>query len=277
MNNRREMILSALAAALTPAAAVAAGDDAASQTKAHHEKLAKDHSSWMGNETVAMLLYPQFTALDFFGPHHMFGNLMGAKVMLVAETADPVASDMGVKIVPTTSFADCPEKLTILFVPGGTSGTIKAAESPTVRRFLRERGAKAEWVTSVCTGSIVLGAAGLLRGYKATSHWAARDQLALFGAIPVDARVVVDRNRVTGAGVTSGLDFGLSLVEKIRGTEYAQSVQLLSEYDPKPPLEAGSDKKAPKQVVAMMREMLGEFNVKVEQLAMRVRPDEAAK
>jgi cyclohexyl-isocyanide hydratase len=107
----------------------------------------------------------------------------------------------------------------------------------------------------------VLGAAGLLNGYKATSHWAARNQLSLFGAIPVDERVVVDRNRVTGAGVTSGLDFGLSLVQKIRGTQYAQSLQLLSEYDPRPPLDAGNEKKAPKDVLAMMRDMLGEFNV----------------
>ena len=224
-----------------------------------------------------MLLYPQFTALDLFGPQHMFGNLMGAKVMLVAETADPVASDMGVKVLPTTTFADCPEKLTILFVPGGTTGTLKAAESPTVRRFLRERGEKSEWITSVCTGSIVLGAAGLLKGYKATSHWAARRQLSLFGAIPVDERVVFDRNRVTGAGVTSGLDFGLSLVQKIRGTEYAQSVQLLSEYDPKPSLDAGSEKNAPKEVVAMMREMLGGFNDQVDALAKRLVPARSAK
>ena len=266
MTNRREMLLSTLAAALAPSVASAA-DDTASRKKTHDEKVANDHPNWMGNETVAMLLYPKFTALDLFGPHHMFGNLMGAKVMLVAETADPVVSDMGVKILPTTTFADCPEKLTVLFVPGGTEGTINAAESPTVRRFLRERGEKAEWVTSVCTGSIVLGAAGLLKGYKATSHWAARDQLALFGAIPVDERVVFDRNRVTGAGVTSGLDFGLSLVQKIRGTEYAQSVQLLSEYDPKPPLDSGSDKKAPKGVLAMMREMLGNFNIQVDALA----------
>ena len=233
--------------------------------------MARQHRDWMGHETIAMLLYPRFTALDLFGPQHMFGNVMGAKVMLVAETADPVASDMGVKILPTTTFADCPEKLTILFVPGGTTGTLKAAESLTVRRFLRERGEKADWVTSVCTGSIVLGAAGLLEGYRATSHWAARQQLSLFGAIPVDERVVVDRNRVTGAGVTSGLDFGLSLVQKIRGTEYAQSLQLLSEYDPRPPLNAGSEKKAPKEVLAMMKQMLGEFNVKVEQLAKQVR------
>jgi putative intracellular protease/amidase len=270
------MLLSALAATLAPIA-VNAGDDETSQTKAHAENMAKEHSHWMGHETVAMLLYPQFTALDLFGPHHMFGNLMGAKVMLVAETLDPVASDMGVQILPTTTFADCPEKLTILFVPGGTRGTLKAAESPTVRRFLRERGEKAEWVTSVCTGSIVLGAAGLLKGYKATSHWAARSQLSLFGAIPVDERVVFDRNRVTGAGVTSGLDFGLSLVQKIRGTEYAQSVQLLSEYDPKPPFDSGSDKKAPKQVLAMMKEMLGPFNVGVDRLAKQVRLGDTAK
>ena len=161
MINRRELLLSTLAAAVSPA--VTATDDSAQSRKAHDEAIAKDRPNWMGNETVAMLLYPQFTALDLFGPQHMFGNLMGAKVLLVAETADPVASDLGVKVLPTTTFADCPDKLTILFVPGGTGGTLKAAESPTVRRFLRERGEKAEWVTSVCTGSIVLGAAGLLR------------------------------------------------------------------------------------------------------------------
>jgi putative intracellular protease/amidase len=266
------MILSTLAAAACPARA----DDAATQAKTHNDRMTKEHRNWMGHETVAMLLYPQFTALDLFGPQHMFGNLMGAKVMLVAETADPVASDMGVKILPTTTFAECPEKLTILFVPGGTTGTLKAAESPTVRSFLRERAEKADWVTSVCTGSIVLGAAGLLEGYRATSHWAALHQLSLFGAIPVDERVVFDRNRVTGAGVTSGLDFGLSLVKKIRGTEYAQSLQLLAEYDPKPPLDAGSIKKAPKEVAATMREMLGGFNVQVERLAKHVRPREAA-
>ena len=194
MTNRREMLLSTLAAALAPSVASAA-DDTASRKKTHDEKVANDHPNWMGNETVAMLLYPKFTALDLFGPHHMFGNLMGAKVMLVAETADPVVSDMGVKILPTTTFADC----------------------------------------------------------------AARPVAAI--------REVFDRNRVTGAGVTSGLDFGLSLVQKIRGTEYAQSVQLLSEYDPKPPLDSGSDKKAPKGVLAMMREMLGNFNIQVDALA----------
>ncbi len=269
MTSRREMILSTLAAALVPSVA-RAGDDPASPSKSHAEQMAREHADWMGHETVAMLLYPQFTALDLFGPHHMFGSLMGAKVMLVAETTEPVASDMGVKVVPTTTFADCPEAPTILFVPGGTDGTLKAAENPAVRRFVRSRGEKAEWVTSVCTGSIILGAAGLLGGYRATSHWAARRQLALFGAIPVDERVVFDRNRVTGAGVTSGLDFGLSLVQKLRGTEYAQATQLISEYDPRPPLDAGSEKKAPKEVVVMMRDMLRGFNGQVEQLAKRV-------
>ena len=271
MTTRREMILSTLAAAVCPARGDD-GDDAASRAKAHADTMARQHRGWMGNETIAMLLYPRFTALDLFGPQHMFGSLMGAKVLLVAETADPVPSHSGVKVVPTTTFADCPEQLSILFVPGGSEGTLEAAESPTVRRFVKSRGEKAEWVTSVCTGSIVLGAAGLLDGYRATSHWATRPQLALFGARPVDERVVIDRNRVTGAGVTSGIDFGLTLVQKLRGTEYAQITQLLSEYDPRPPLDAGSEAKAPKEVVTMTRNMFRDYNARIEQIASRVNP-----
>ena len=270
MTPRREMILSTLAAAVGPALGDDR-DDAASRAKAHAEKTVRDHAHWMGDETIAMLLYPRFAALELFGPQHMFGSLMGAKVLLVAETADPVPSHSGVKVVPTTTFADCPEKLSILFVPGGSDGTLEAAESPAVRRFVRSRGEEAEWVTSVCTGSIILGAARLLDGYKATSHWATRPQLALFGARPVDERVVIDRNRVTGAGVTSGIDFGLTLVQKLRGTECAQVAQLLSEYDPRPPLVAGSEAKAPKEVVTMTREMFRDYNARIERIAKTTR------
>jgi putative intracellular protease/amidase len=276
MNTRREVLRATLAAAFATPAAVA-DDEAPARAKSRADGRAEGQADRKGHETVAMLLYPQFTALDLFGPHHLFASMMGAKVMLVAETAEPVASDLGVKVLPTTTFADCPEAPTILFVPGGTRGTLKAAESPAVRRFVRSRGEKAEWVTSVCTGSIVLGAAGLLDGYRATSHWVVRPQLALFGAKPMDQRVVIDRNRVTGAGVTSGLDFGLELVRIIRGTQYAQALQLLAEYDPKPPLDAGSEAKAPEEVVAMMRDMFREFREQVADLARRVARDGAAR
>lgn len=220
-----------------------------------------------GKEQVAILLYPGFTALDVFGPHHFFILMTGARVHLVAETDQPVATDSGVRVQPTKSFADCPEKLTVLLVPGGTLGTLSAARNPAVRDFLRSRGAHADWIASVCTGSLILGAAGLLDGYRATSHWLVRDQLKLFGATPVDERVVVDRNRVTGAGVTAGLDFGLTLVERLRGREYAQGVQLISEYDPQPPLDAGSVAKSDPKSVAMLRDMHVAFNKMVEATA----------
>lgn len=227
---------------------------------------------WYGNETVGMLIYPGFTALDLFGPHHFFISMMGAKVLLVAKDDRPVETDTKVKIHPSVGFADCPEKLSILFVPGGTTGTLKAAYDEDTRRFVAERGAKADWVTSVCTGSLILGAAGLLEGRKATCHWMVRERLALFGATPVDERVVVDGNRVTGAGVTSGLDFGLSLVKQLRGEEYAKLVQLFSEYDPAPPFDNGSPKKNPPATVKMLADMHDEFDRKVRRLAEEVRP-----
>ena len=213
----------------------------------------------MGDETVAMLLYDRFTALDLFGPHHMFASMMGAKVHLVAKTLDPVRTDLGIKVTPTMTLEDCPEELTVLFIPGGTQGTLAAAEDKQIREFVAHRGAKAEWVTSVCTGSVILGAAGLLKGYKATTHWLALGALEAFGATPVKERIVVDRNRVTGAGVTAGLDFGLALVGKLRNDAYAQAVQLMSEYDPCPPYDAGSPDKAPAAIVKMLRAMQAPF------------------
>jgi transcriptional regulator GlxA family with amidase domain len=180
-------------------------------------------------------------------------------------------------VIPTTTLEDCPERLTVLFVPGGTTRTIAAAECEKIRSFVRDRGGKAEWVTSVCMGSIVLGAGGLPRGYKATSHWIARGRLARFGAIPVAERVVIDRNCVMGAGVTSGLDFGLTLVEKLRDTECAQAVRLLSENEPQPPLDAGSEKKAPARVTEMLREMLGDFDARVDALAVEVARSKAVR
>jgi cyclohexyl-isocyanide hydratase len=197
-------------------------------------------ATWTGNEQIAMLLYPSFTALDLVGPQYMFASLMGAKVHLVAKAKTPVMSDTGMAIVPTATFDQCPKSLDILFVPGGSQGTLNAMQDKATLRFLADRGARAKLVTSVCTGSLVLGAAGLLEGYKATSHWATRDLLTHFGATPTDARVVRDRNRITGAGVTAGLDFGLSIVGQLRDREYAETVQLLAEYAPEPPFSAGS-------------------------------------
>ncbi|WP_186260495.1 DJ-1/PfpI family protein [Burkholderia gladioli] len=170
-------------------------------------KMNKVH--WEGNEQIAMLMYPGMTVMDLIGPQSMFGALMGAKIHLVAKTLAPVTSDAGVTIVPTATFDTCPRELTVLFTPGGTDGTLAAASDPATLAFMLDRGTRAKYVTSVCSGSLILGAAGLLDGYRATSHWSVRHVLAQYGAVPTEARVVRDRNRVTGAGVTAGLDFGL--------------------------------------------------------------------
>ena len=141
------------------------------------------------DEQAAMLLYPGFTALDLVGPQYAFGSTLGLKTHLVAKTLEPVPSDTGLAVVPTMRLADCPADLTVLFAPGGLDGTLDAIEDDETLGFVADRGARATWVTSVCTGSLVLAAAGLLRGHRATSHWIARDLLRLGGAEPVDARV----------------------------------------------------------------------------------------
>lgn len=191
-----------------------------------------DSVPWMGSEQIAMLIYPGMTVMDVVGPHCMFGLLMGAKIHIVAKSLDPVTSDAGLPIVPSVTFDTCPPDLTVLFTPGGTDGTLAAASDADTLAFMADRGSRAKYVTSVCSGSLILGAAGLLRGYKATSHWSCRETLAAFGTIPTQARVVRDRNRITGAGVTAGLDFGLTLVAELRDQTYAECTQLMSEYDP---------------------------------------------
>lgn len=222
--------------------------------------------NWVGHDVIAQLIYPNMTALDLVGPHYMFSLLMGAKVHLVAKTSAPVTSDLGLTIMPTTTFAHCPQDLTVLFVPGGTDALVAAAD-PQTRAFIADRGARAKYVTSVCTGSLILAAAGLLRGYRATSHWATRDLLADFGAIPTDQRVVQDRNRITGAGVTSGLDFGLTMVSRLRDPFYARCAQLLAEYDPHPPFKSGSIHTAPAKVRDTMTPMFADLRAHTRELA----------
>jgi len=193
-----------------------------------------------GKEQIAIVLYPQFTALDVIGPHHVFVNMVGAKVLLVAATNDAVPSDTGFSITPNATFDQIIDKQTLIMVPGGTTGTLNAMRDEAMIRFLRHQGAHADWIGSVCTGSLLLAAAGLLMGYKATSHWLSREALRAGGAEPVAQRYVEDRNRVTGAGVTAGIDFALHLVQKWRGRTYAKGVQMFMEYDPQPPFNSGS-------------------------------------
>jgi cyclohexyl-isocyanide hydratase len=190
---------------------------------------------------IGMLLYPGLTLLDLIGPQTVFSWF--ANTHLAWKTTDPVVSDTGIGIHPTCTFETCPSKLDVLFVPGGF-GQEQLMDDAEVLAFLADRAATSEYVTSVCSGSLLLGAAGLLKGYKATSHWATRDALGAFGAEPVDARVVVDRNRITGGGVTAGIDFGLVLLAKLRGERAAKLTQLAMEYDPEPPFSSGSPKTA---------------------------------
>jgi cyclohexyl-isocyanide hydratase len=195
---------------------------------------------------IGMLLYPGLTLLDLIGPQTVFSWF--ANTHLVWKTKDLVYSDTGIGMQPTCTFESCPRELDILFVPGGF-GQQQIMNDAEVLAFLADRGAKAKYVTSVCSGSLLLGAAGLLKGYKATSHWAARDGLSAFGAIPTDARVVVDRNRITGGGVTAGIDFGLVILAKLRGDDAAKLTQLAMEYDPEPPFQSGSPKTAGPAIV----------------------------
>jgi cyclohexyl-isocyanide hydratase len=208
-------------------------------------------------QQIAMLVYPELTALDLIGPHTFLAGLMNVNVHLVWKDLKPVPMDRGgASLNPTMTFADCPRDLTVLFVPGGLRGTVAAMRDDAVLDFLHDRGNRAQWVTSVCTGSVLLGAAGLLKSYRATSHWATRDLLPLLGATPVDARVVEDRNRITGGGVTSGIDFGLRLASRLRDDTYAQMLQLINEYDPQPPFHAGSPKQAGPELTDHLRQML---------------------
>jgi cyclohexyl-isocyanide hydratase len=225
---------------------------------------------WVRSDVIAMLIFPNMTALDFVAPHYMFSLLMGAKVHVVAKTFDPVTSDQGLTISPTITYADCPRDLTVLFAPGGTGAVVAAGDQRT-RRFIADRGKRAKYVTSVCTGSFILAAAGLLKGYRATSHWSARDLLADFGAIPTEQRVVHDRNRITGAGVTSGLDFGLAMISELRDRFYAECVQLLAEYDPRPPFSSGSPHTAPAKVLETMRPTFDAFRTQARDLARRLK------
>jgi len=262
--DRRKAILLALSSPFASHAIVAAGGQA---QMPQHKMPNPGNVHWMGDEQIAMLMYPGMTVMDLIGPHCMLGGLMGAKIFFVAKALNPVTSDTGITITPNANFETCPRDLTVLFTPGGTDGTLAAAVDPETRAFMADRGARAKYVTSVCSGSLILGAAGLLNGYKATSHWSVRHVLSGFGAIPTDARVVRDRNRITGAGVTAGLDFGLTMVAELRDPIYAQCCQLMSEYDPNPPFNAGSLKTAPAEVKAPMVQMLEEFVKKSEALA----------
>jgi cyclohexyl-isocyanide hydratase len=186
---------------------------------------------------IGFLLFPGVTQLDLTGPYELLARIPGAELHLVWKDLAPVTSDTGLRLLPTTEFSACPP-LDVVLVPGGV-GQVPLMQDTVVLDFLRRHAAQARWVTAVCTGSLLLGAAGLLAGYAATTHWQFHSLLSQCGAIPTQARVVVDRNRMTGGGVTAGIDFGLRLVAELCGADLAKQLELALEYAPEPPFGTG--------------------------------------
>lgn len=214
---------------------------------------------------VIMLAFPDMTQLDLTGPFEVFTRFRELKVDLVWKTPEPVRDNSGLRVIPSQSFESCPQA-DILFVPGGP-GQLALMDDDVTLDFLRSQATSARYITSVCTGSLILAAAGLLTGYKATCHWLSLPQLAHFGVNPVEQRVVIDRNRVTGAGVTSGIDFALTLAAEIFGEERARLVQLSMEYDPRPPFSGGSPASSDSALVKRLRDFSAEFSEKRDRVA----------
>ena len=200
---------------------------------------------------IAFLLFPDLTLLDLTGPAQVLTRVPGARVEYVAASPDPVPTDTGLAVVPTATIADA-SPADVLVVPGGR-GAFDAMCAPEVVGFVRSEAERATWVTSVCTGAFVLGAAGLLAGKRATTHWASSPLLAAFGAQPVEERVVDDGSVVTAAGVSAGIDMALWLAGELAGRAVVEGIQLQIEYDPQPPFDAGSAARADTRVVAEAR------------------------
>jgi len=205
---------------------------------------------------IAMLLFPNITQLDLTAPFEVLTRLPGAEVSLVWKSLEPVTSGTGLRLSPTTTLAESPPA-DVLFVPGG-SGLVPLVRDEQVLEFVRRQGATARYVTAVCTGSLLLGAAGLLEGYRATTHWAYHEFLERCGAIPVKERVVIDRNRVTAGGVTAGMDFALRLTAELAGEQLARGIQLGLEYDPAPPFDSGTPERATPELVQAVLDRFAE-------------------
>ena len=197
--------------------------------------------------TLGLVFFPGMTALDIIGPQQVLSPLPGIKTYRIWKTIDPITTDDGMVVLPDTTFDNCP-RLDIICIGGGI-GQAAVEDDPELLAFLRKQGSTAKYITSVCGGSIFLAKAGLLEGYRAASHWAGRTQLTALGVDFAPERVVVDRNRITGGGVTAGIDFGLTITSILFGEETAKITQLLLEYDPAPPFDTGSPEKAGPELV----------------------------
>lgn len=200
---------------------------------------------------IGMILFPNLTQLDLTGPYEVFTRMPATTVLLLAETLQPVRSERGLTMTPNSTWTTSPA-LDVIFVPGGL-GVNAMMEHEPLLRFLQAQSTSVAYLTAVCTGTLVLGAAGLLHGYRAATHWLSMDLLTLFGAEPVDERVVIDRNRITGGGITAGIDFGLHMAAILRDERTAQEIQLMMEYNPQPPFHSGSPYTADPALVEQVR------------------------
>jgi cyclohexyl-isocyanide hydratase len=221
----------------------------------------------MANIRIGLLLFPRMTQLDLTGPFEVFAKLPDAEVLLLWKTLQPVEAETGLRLLPHATLRDCPP-LDVVCVPGGP-GVNALMEDDEVLEWLRAQAEHARYVSSVCTGALVLGAAGLLRNKRATTHWASRDLLAAFGAIPTVGRVVRDGNLFTGGGVTAGIDFALTMVAELAGPAAAQAIQLQIEYAPAPPFDAGTPETAPAAVLEAVRARGAEMRAERESLVAR--------
>ncbi len=202
---------------------------------------------------IAIIIYPDMTPLDMIGPQTVFMEA-GCQVDLLWKNYQPIVTDLGIPLTATTTFDEYSIIPDVLLIPGGI-GSIDYMNDLNLLEFIQKISKKTPWITSVCTGSLILAGAGLLRGYKATSHWATKNLLGLMGAIPTEGRVVTDRNRITGGGVTAGIDFGLVLLEKLQGREIAEQIALSIEYAPEPPFNVGTpDLAGPDRMKIAMKE-----------------------
>jgi cyclohexyl-isocyanide hydratase len=209
-----------------------------------------------------ILVFPNVQQLDLTGPYEVFGSVSDANVHLIWKDCSTITSSTGLVLTPTKSFAECPA-LDVLCVPGG-GGVNELLQDTAVLDFVRTQAARARYVSSVCTGALVLGAAGLLKGRRATTHWNSHDLLSRFGAIPTRERVVRDGNLFTAGGVTAGIDFGLTMVAELLGEAQAQAIQLQHEYAPAPPFQSGTPESAPPSIVTAAKERVAAIRKRPE-------------